>query len=53
MGTPVKVGLRPAVLSEFAPDGKYTLYHLELKFGNYYIVNGICRVESWTSGRPV
>ena len=53
MGTPVKVGLRPAVLSEFAPDGKYTLYHLELKFGNYYIVNGLCRVESWTSGTPI
>jgi hypothetical protein len=53
MGTPVKVGLRPAVLDEFAPNGKYKLYHLELKFGNYYIVNGGCRVESWTSGTPI
>ena len=53
MGTPVKVGLRPAVLGEFAPDGKYKLYHLELKYGNHYVVNGGCHVESWTPGKVI
>jgi len=53
MGTPVKVGLRPAVLGEFARDGKYTLYHLEVKYGNHFVVNGGCRVESWTPGKVI
>jgi len=53
MGTPVKVGLRPAVLGEFARNGKYTLYHLEVKYGNHFVVNGGCRVESWTPGKVI
>jgi hypothetical protein len=53
MGTPVNVGLRPAVLGEFAQDGKYTLYHLELKYGNHFVVNGGCHVESWTPGKVI
>jgi hypothetical protein len=53
MGTPVKVGLRPAELHEFARNGKYTLYHLEVKYGNHFIVNGGCRVESWTPGKVI
>jgi hypothetical protein len=53
MGTPVNVGLRPAVLGEFAPDGKYTLYHLELKYGNHFVVNGGCHVESWSPGKVI
>jgi hypothetical protein len=53
MGSPVNVGLRPAVLGEFAPDGKYTLYHLELKYGNHFVVNGGCHVESWSPGKVI
>jgi alpha-tubulin suppressor-like RCC1 family protein len=44
---PTSLGLPFADPSEFAKDGKYTLYHLQLAIGNHYIVNGCCKVESW------
>ena len=49
MAIPEQVGLFPADPSEYTKDGKYTLYHLEIKFGNHYMVNGGCRVEAWKS----
>ena len=49
MGIPEQIGLFPADPSEYSKNGKYTLYHLEIKYGNHYMVNGGCRVESWKS----
>ena len=47
MGIPEQVGLQPAPVSEFAKDGKYNIYHLQLALGNHYVVNGGCMVEAW------
>jgi hypothetical protein len=46
---PVNLGLRRAAESEFAKDGLYTLYHLQVENGlyNHLIVNGNCLVDSW------
>lgn len=45
--TPYHLGLDVASPSEFAVDGKYTLYHLQLAIGNHFVVNGGCMVEAW------
>ena len=47
MKIPEQVGLVPANPAEFAKDGKYNLYHLQLAIGNHYYVNGGCIVEAW------
>ena len=44
---PTRLGLESANPSEFAKDGKYTLYHLQLAIGNHFVVNGGCMVEAW------
>jgi len=44
---PSHLGLKVADPSEFAVDGKYTLYHLQLAIGNHFVVNGGCMVEAW------
>jgi hypothetical protein len=41
------LGLEVASPVEFAVDGKYTLYHLQLAIGNHFVVNGGCMVEAW------
>ena len=45
--TPEKIGLPLANLNEFAPNGKFNLYHLEVEYGQYFMVNGGCIVEAW------
>lgn len=50
MGIPEQVGLQPAPVTEYAKDGKYNIYHLQIALGNHYIVNGGCLVESWEKG---
>lgn len=47
MGIPEQVGLQPASIAEFAKDGKYNIYHLQIALGNHYVVNGGCNVEAW------
>jgi hypothetical protein len=44
---PSHLGLEVASPVEFAVDGKYTLYHLQLAIGNHFVVNGGCMVEAW------
>jgi len=44
---PTKLGLQPANPAEYAKDGKFNLYHLQLAVGNHFIVNGGCMVEAW------
>lgn len=44
---PSHLGLEVARPTEFAVDGKYTLYHLQLAIGNHFVVNGGCMVEAW------
>jgi hypothetical protein len=44
---PTHLGLEVASPVEFAVDGKYTLYHLQLAIGNHFVVNGGCMVEAW------
>lgn len=44
---PSHLGLEVARPVEFAKDGKYTLYHLQLAIGNHFVVNGGCMVEAW------
>ena len=47
---PEKIGLEVANPDNFAVDGKYKFYHLQIKYGNYFIVSGDCIVESWETG---
>jgi hypothetical protein len=47
---PEKIGLEVANPDNFAVDGKYKFYHLQIKYGNYFIVSGDCIVESWEAG---
>jgi len=47
---PEKIGLQVANPHEFIVNGKYNIYHLQVKHGNYFIVNGGCIVEAWESG---
>jgi hypothetical protein len=44
---PTHLGLEVASPVDFAVDGKYTLYHLQLAIGNHFVVNGGCMVEAW------
>jgi hypothetical protein len=44
---PTNMGLPIADPCEYAKNGKYNLYHLQLVIGNHFIVNGGCMVESW------
>ena len=44
---PSHLGLDVASPVDFAVDGKYTLYHLQLAIGNHFVVNGGCMVEAW------
>ena len=43
------VGLKKANEVEYAKDGKYTVYHIQIEDGrrNFLDVNGGCFVESW------
>ena len=47
---PEKIGLEVANPLQFAVDGKFRFYHLQLKYGNYFMVSGGCIVEAWESG---
>ena len=47
---PEKIGLQVANPHEFAVDGKFRFYHLQVKYGNYFMVSGGCIVEAWESG---
>jgi len=47
---PEKIGLELADPLSFSIDGKFRFYHIQVKYGNYFMISGGCIVEAWESG---